>query len=107
MRTTYYLILLSSIVTTIHALAAPKQHAVVVGGGPVGIAAALTLAKHHNYSVTLLESQPASSAQTKYDPSKSIIMRYIMIFILCILVFGYAIYGMIDWYVCILYVFWI
>ena len=69
MRTSYCLVLLSSIVTTIYALTAPQQHAVVVGGGPVGIAAALTLAKNHNYSVTLLESQPASSAQTKYDPS--------------------------------------
>ena len=71
MRTSSYcLILLSSIVTAIHALTAPKHHAVVVGGGPVGIAAALTLAKHHNYSVTLLESSPVDSAQTKYDPSK-------------------------------------
>lgn len=70
MRTSFCLVLLLSIVITIHALAASKQHAVVVGGGPVGIAAALTLAKHHNFSVTLLESQPASSAQTKYDPSK-------------------------------------
>eukprot|EP00580_Thalassiosira_gravida_P007477 CAMPEP_0201635820 /NCGR_PEP_ID=MMETSP0493-20130528/8207_1 /ASSEMBLY_ACC=CAM_ASM_000838 /TAXON_ID=420259 /ORGANISM="Thalassiosira gravida, Strain GMp14c1" /LENGTH=586 /DNA_ID=CAMNT_0048107831 /DNA_START=109 /DNA_END=1869 /DNA_ORIENTATION=+ len=44
---------------------------VVVGAGPAGIAAALTLASHHNYTVTLLESSPASSAQTEYDPTKA------------------------------------
>ncbi|KAL7554468.1 hypothetical protein ACHAWF_017924 [Thalassiosira exigua] len=48
------------------------RRAVVVGAGPVGIAAALTLASSpHNCSVTLLESSPASSAQTEYDPTKA------------------------------------
>ena len=59
------------ICTHTHALTLtpPQQHAVIVGGGPVGIAAALTLASHHNYTVTLLEESPAGSSQTKYDPS--------------------------------------
>ena len=35
------------------------------------MAAALTLATHHNYTVTLIESSPPSSAQTKYDPTKA------------------------------------
>ena len=35
------------------------------------MATALTLAKHHNYNVTLLDSSPPSSAQTKYDPTKA------------------------------------
>lgn len=67
------LLLLAAIVAA-HALAipAPKKHAVVVGAGPVGMAAALTLASpRHNYTVTVLESSSASSWQKNYDPTKA------------------------------------
>merc|ERR1719491_1684394 len=48
------------------------RRAVVVGGGPVGIATALTLASpRHNYTVTLLEAAPATASQTEYDPTKA------------------------------------
>ena len=47
------------------------NHAIVVGGGPVGLAAALTLASKHNYNVTLLETATASSDQRQYDPTKA------------------------------------
>ena len=64
----------SSSVTVANALslsaAAPKPKAIVVGAGPVGVAAALTLSSApHNYDVTLLESAPEVSSQ--YDPSKA------------------------------------
>ena len=50
--------------------ATPKPKAIVVGAGPVGVAAALTLSSSpHNYDVTLLESAPEISSQ--YDPSKA------------------------------------
>ena len=49
-----------------------KEKAIVVGAGPVGIAAALTLATSpHGYDVTLLESSPVTSSQEKYDPTKA------------------------------------
>ena len=48
-----------------------RQQAVVVGAGPVGCAASLILADKHNFDVTLLESSPASSTQTQYDPTKA------------------------------------
>ena len=52
------------------AAATPKPKAIVVGAGPVGVAAALTLSSApHNYDVTLLESAPEVSSQ--YDPSKA------------------------------------
>ena len=43
--------------------------AIVVGGGPVGIATSLVLASKHGYDVTLLES--SISSQSKYDPTKA------------------------------------
>lgn len=52
------------------AAAALKPKAIVVGAGPVGVAAALTLSSApHSYDVTLLESAPEVSSQ--YDPSKA------------------------------------
>lgn len=65
--------------TSLHATSSPatatastKKKAVVVGAGPVGIAAALTLASApHNYDVCLLESSPQSTSQEKYDPTKA------------------------------------
>ncbi|KAL7441990.1 hypothetical protein ACHAXM_008194 [Skeletonema potamos] len=56
---------------TSSALQQPKQQAVVVGCGPVGVAASLILASKHNFDVTLLESSPESSSQSKYDPTKA------------------------------------
>jgi len=49
-----------------------QRHCVVVGGGPVGLAASLTLSNPpHSYRVTLLEkSQGATSVQT-YDPTRA------------------------------------
>lgn len=73
-----------NILTCTHALTLTpphQQHAIVVGGGPVGIAAALTLASHHNYTVTVLESSPAGSSQTKYDPST---LQFPCVFSVCL-----------------------
>jgi len=56
---------------TSSALQQPRQQAVVVGCGPVGVAASLILASKHNFDVTLLESSPESSSQSKYDPTKA------------------------------------
>lgn len=47
-----------------------RPKAIVVGAGPVGVAAALTLSSApHHYDVALLESAPEISSQ--YDPSKA------------------------------------
>eukprot|EP00956_Cyclotella_meneghiniana_P024273 scaffold48541_cov63-Cyclotella_meneghiniana.AAC.8 len=54
-----------------NALQQPRQQAVVVGCGPVGVAASLVLASKHNYDVTLLDSSPSSSSQSHYDPTKA------------------------------------
>mmetsp|Transcript_25762 Transcript_25762/g.54198 ORF Transcript_25762/g.54198 Transcript_25762/m.54198 type:complete len:625 (-) Transcript_25762:247-2121(-) len=48
-----------------------RKHAVVVGAGPVGLAAALVLSAKHDYDVTLLESSSASTSQSHYDPTKA------------------------------------
>ena len=49
-----------------------RKKAIVVGAGPVGIAAALTLASApHSYDVALFESSPQTSSQEKYDPTKA------------------------------------
>lgn len=56
---------------TVKPLQSPNPRAIVVGAGPVGIAASLVLATNHGYDVTLLESSPESSLQTKYDPTKA------------------------------------
>eukprot|EP00986_Skeletonema_menzelii_P009517 scaffold4349_cov150-Skeletonema_menzelii.AAC.3 len=66
-----FLLLLTTSYNTINALQQPRQQAIVVGSGPVGVAASLILANRHNYDVTLLESSPASSTQTSYDPTKA------------------------------------
>jgi kynurenine 3-monooxygenase len=67
----FFLLLTCYTTTTSNALQQPRQQAIVVGSGPVGIAASLILANNHNYDVTLLESSPASSTQTAYDPTKA------------------------------------
>ncbi|KAL3799590.1 hypothetical protein HJC23_008717 [Cyclotella cryptica] len=56
---------------TVLSLQPPAPRAIVVGAGPVGIAASLVLASRHGYDVTLLESSPETSIQTKYDPTKA------------------------------------
>ncbi|KAL7479473.1 hypothetical protein ACHAW6_005199 [Cyclotella cf. meneghiniana] len=56
---------------TVLSLQPPVPRAIVVGAGPVGIAASLILASRHGYDVTLLESSPETSIQTKYDPTKA------------------------------------
>ncbi|KAL7472907.1 hypothetical protein ACHAXS_013285 [Conticribra weissflogii] len=48
-----------------------RKHAIVVGAGPVGLAAALVLSTRHSYDVTLLESSPRSASQSNYDPTKA------------------------------------
>jgi 2-polyprenyl-6-methoxyphenol hydroxylase-like FAD-dependent oxidoreductase len=46
-----------------------SKKVVVVGGGPVGLAAAITLAQApHSYNVTVLEASPEASG---YDPTKA------------------------------------
>lgn len=64
-------ILFSIMLHPTNSLQAPNQRAIVVGAGPVGIAASLVLASKHGYDVTLLESSPETSSQTKYDPTKA------------------------------------
>jgi pyruvate/2-oxoglutarate dehydrogenase complex dihydrolipoamide dehydrogenase (E3) component len=51
--------------------AAPRT-AVVVGGGPVGLAAALTLSNPpHSLNVTVLEQSTIDSSVSKYDPTRA------------------------------------
>lgn len=45
--------------------------AIVVGGGPAGLATALMLAKHHGYSVTLIESAGSKQQHLEFDPSRA------------------------------------
>eukprot|EP00956_Cyclotella_meneghiniana_P024896 scaffold50774_cov22-Cyclotella_meneghiniana.AAC.2 len=79
MRTSIKLMLLSPlplliillVCSSTNALQQPRQQAVVVGCGPVGVAASLVLASKHNYDVTLLDSSPSSTSQSQYDPTKA------------------------------------
>jgi kynurenine 3-monooxygenase len=66
-----YYLLLSAILMPHTANSLSNPQAIVVGAGPVGMAASLILASRHGYDVTLLESSPESSSQTKYDPTKA------------------------------------
>jgi 2-polyprenyl-6-methoxyphenol hydroxylase-like FAD-dependent oxidoreductase len=51
------------------AVPATKKSAVIVGGGPVGLATALTLSNApHYYDITLVEQSPETSG---YDPTKA------------------------------------
>jgi len=46
-----------------------RKHAVIVGGGPVGLATAITLSNPpHSYDVTILEQQ---ASVEQYDPTKA------------------------------------
>jgi kynurenine 3-monooxygenase len=65
------LLLLSAIIMPHAAKSLANPQAIVVGAGPVGMAASLILATRHGYDVTLLESSPESSSQAKYDPTKA------------------------------------
>eukprot|EP00956_Cyclotella_meneghiniana_P042213 scaffold248392_cov40-Cyclotella_meneghiniana.AAC.3 len=77
------LLLILLVCSSTNALQQPRQQAVVVGCGPVGVAASLVLCElsHHNslsnraskhkYDVTLLDSSPSSSSQAHYDPTKA------------------------------------
>lgn len=62
----------SATVTPAPDVISERQEAVVIGGGPVGLAAALVLANApHNYDVTIYESSDGDTSNMCYDVSKA------------------------------------